>query len=461
MQMRDKNKISPWTWIPSLYFAEGLPYIAVNVLSVIMFKNLGMSNTDIALYTGWLYLPWVIKPFWSPFVDIIKTKRWWTVMMQLVMGLGFAAIAFTLPLSFYFQASMAVFWLIGFSSATHDIAADGYYMLALEPSEQSLFVGIRSTFYRCATIFGQGILVIIAGALETRLGDVAQAWSITFIVLSVFFLLISFYHNFIMPKPISDMPSQALPKGNGPEHLGQMSNIKQQESRALRGFVEIFRSFVETFSSFFKKRQIGIAILYILLYRFSEAQLVKLINPFLLDHPSEGGLGLTTSQVGFVYGTIGVIALTLGGIIGGIVVSRGGLKKWLWPMAFSLTLPNIVFCFLSMYQPDPNIFTNMVYINIAVFFEQFGYGFGFTAFLLYMMYVARGSHQTSHYAICTAFMALGMMLPGMAAGWIQEKLGYVNFFWWCLGCGILTLLVTALVKVDSEYAKKNSDTNEK
>lgn len=435
MRNRAASNISPWAWIPSLYFAEGLPYIAVNVLSVIMFKKLGMSNADIALYTGWLYLPWVIKPFWSPFVDIIRTKRWWTVLMQAVMAAGFAAIAFTLPTAIYFQVSMAVFWLVGFASATHDVAADGFYMMALTPSRQSLFVGIRSTFYRFATIFGQGALVILAGYMETGLGNVPYAWSVTFIILSVFFLLICLYHAFVLPRPASDVPAAGESKG----------------------VADIFRGFLDTFVSFFRKKGIAVSILYILLYRFSEAQLVKIINPFLLDPESAGGLGLTTSQVGVVYGTVGVIALTLGGIVGGVAVSRGGLRKWLWPMALSLTLPNIVFCLLSMYQPDPDIMANLLFINAAVFIEQFGYGFGFTAFMLYMMYISRGSHQTSHYAICTAFMALGMMLPGMAAGWIQEMLGYTGFFWWCLGCGLVTLVVTALVKVDPDYAKKNKD----
>ncbi len=421
-------------WIPTLYLAEGIPYIAVNTLSVIMFKNMGMSNADLAFYTGWLYLPWVIKPFWSPFVDIISTKRWWTVAMQFVMGVACAALAFVLPLSVCLQMSLAIFWLIGFASATHDIAADGYYMLALDSSDQSFYVGIRSTFYRLATIFGQGGLVMLAGFLETSTGNVPMAWSITFIILSVFFLAVAMYHNLILPRPAAD------------KSTGQNGSMRR-----------IGIEFFQTFGSFFRKKGVWVAMLFILLYRFPEAQLVKIINPFLLDSPEIGGLGLTTAQVGFVYGTIGIIGLTVGGILGGIWVSRVGLKKCLWPMALFLTLPCAVYCWMSIVQPDPANTWNMVLINACVFFEQVGYGIGFTSFMLYMMYFAQGPSKTSHYAICTAFMALGMMIPGMFAGWIQEKLGYVDFFWWIMVCCIVTLAVTAIIKVDPEFGKKTEN----
>lgn len=619
--MNDK-KTSPWAWIPTLYFAQGLPYVAVMTISVIMYKRLGISNADIALYTSWLYLPWVIKPFWSPFVDLFKTKRWWIVLMQMIVGLGLAGIAFTLPLSTFFQMTLAIFWVIGFASATHDIAADGFYMLALSDHEQSLYVGIRSTFYRCATIFGQGILVILAGFLEMNTGkepinirvdaspdhtkevflpfaenitfstttanapedcfvvypetirlstkridaakadslkraateynaangfiakaeDQAQkakkevswwstniatplgrwikhnfgkevvktennstgainiayvkltkapapgetvvlntgqssgdksialiagerltftsenwdkpayvlvqsdpklttgtkaefrglsgniplAWSITFGILAIFFLCITLYHRFILPKPASDRPSADVTAGS------------------------IFKEFFGTFASFFKKDQVWIAILFMLLYRFPEAQLVKLINPFLLDGKDVGGMGLTTGEVGMVYGTVGIIGLTLGGIIGGIVAAKGGLKKWLWPMAWSISLTCATFLYLSIFQPD-----SLFIINLCVFIEQFGYGFGFTAYMLFMIYFAEGEYKTAHYAICTAFMALGMMIPGMFAGWLQEQLGYENFFWWIMMCCATTILVTMFVKVDPHFGKKD------
>lgn len=423
--MNNKHR-SPWAWIPSLYFAEGLPYVAVMTISVIMYKKLGISNTDIALYTSWLYLPWVIKPLWSPFVDLLKTKRWWVVTMQLLVGAGLAGIAFTIPTSNFFQNTLAIFWLVAFSSATHDIAADGFYMLALNVKEQALYVGIRSTFYRIATIAGQGLLVILAGELEKRTSSIAMAWSITFYILSGLFIAFFLYHNYVLPKPKSDSSST------------NETNI-----------ANIFRDFFATFATFFKKKQAGIAILFMLLYRFPEAQLVKLINPFLLDPINKGGLGLSTAEVGWVYGTVGIIGLTLGGIIGGICAAKGGLKKWLWPMAWSISLTCITFVYLAYFQPQ-----SLLIINFCVFIEQFGYGFGFTAYMLFLIYYSDGEYKTAHYAICTAFMALGMMLPGMAAGWLQEHIGYESFFIWVMICCAATIVVCSFVKIDPNYGKK-------
>ena len=615
------KKVNPWAWIPTLYFAQGLPYVAVMTISVIMYKRLGISNTDIALYTGWLYLPWVIKPFWSPFIDILKTKRWWTVTMQFILAFALAAIAFSIPTSFFFQLTLAVFWVVGFTSATHDIAADGFYMLALTEHEQSFYVGIRSTFYRIATVAGQGLLVIIAGLIETgtglepatvqvnvspsytnvialpqfdqveiddkreayfmftepvvnagmfidavdtkqareRIAEIEQqikesniangfvegdqviqsqtntksskqesaftswvrdtfgekrevtddivdnavvvgvrlskqpeadetkvlnitfkegdqsirleqnklsprfefnasnwdkpaymlfrvdhklksetsavfegasgnipfAWMMVFIVLSVFFFGVSIYHNWILPRPTSDHSTK---------------NVTAQN---------IIKEFFETFKSFFTKKQAFVAILFMLLYRFPEAQLVKLINPFLLDPMDKGGLGLTTGQVGFVYGTIGIIGLTLGGIIGGFVAAKGGLKKWLWPMAWSMSLTCLTFVYLS-YAQDHSLLT----VNICIFIEQFGYGFGFTAYMLFLIYFSEGEHKTAHYAICTGFMALGMMLPGMAAGWLQETIGYRHFFIWTIICCAATIGICAFIKIDPNFGKK-------
>lgn len=424
--MKDK-RTSPWAWIPTLYFAQGLPYVAVMTISVIMYKRLDISNTDIALYTSWLYLPWVIKPFWSPFVDLLKTKRWWVVTMQLLVGAGLAGVAFTIPMDYFFQLTLAMFWLVAFSSATHDIAADGFYMLALDVHDQSLYVGIRSTFYRVATIAGQGLLVVLAGTLERWTGKVTFAWSVTFLILSGLFLTFCLYHKYILPKPTSDRPV-----------AGGITNAS-----------DIFREFFATFASFFKKKQAGIAILFMLFYRFPEAQLVKLINPFLLDPLDKGGLGLTTEQVGWVYGTIGIIGLTIGGIIGGICAAKGGLRKWLWPMAWSISLTCITFVYLGYFQPQ-----DFFIINLCVFIEQFGYGFGFTAYMLFLIYYSDGEHKTAHYAICTAFMALGMMLPGMAAGWLQEHIGYENFFVWVMICCVATITVCAFIKIDPEYGRK-------
>ena len=416
---------SPWAWIPTLYFAEGLPYVAVMTIAVIMYKKLGISNTDIALYTGWLYLPWVIKPFWSPFVDLVKTKRWWTVTMQLIIAVGFACIAFALPTSLFFRLTLAAFWLVAFTSATHDIAADGFYMHGLSDHEQSLFVGIRSTFYRIATVAGQGLLVILAGHLEDSTGDIPFSWVVVFGVLSVFFLLVGIYHAWVLPRPVSDHPVENVTAKN------------------------IVREFFMTFKTFFQKEHALTAILFMLLYRLPEAQLVKLISPFMLDPTEKGGLALTTEQVGWAYGTVGIIGLTIGGILGGIAASRGGLKKWLWPMVCAITLPDLVYVYLSYVQP-----ASLLAVNICVFIEQFGYGFGFTAYMLYLIYFSEGEHKTSHYAICTGFMALGMMLPGMAAGWLQEMLGYRHFFVWTIICCLATFLVCMFIKIDPEFGKK-------
>ena len=577
-----KNR-SPWSWIPSLYFAEGLPYVVVMTVAGIMYKRLGISNTEIALYTSWLYFPWAFKFLWSPFVDLLKTKRWWITLMQLFIGAGFAGVAFLIPVPFFFQATLAVFALMAFSSATHDIAADGFYMLALDSNQQSFFVGIRSTFYRLATIVGQGLLIVLAGALETHTGlnpvefsvntssnnietvihsstpysqgeltffafpenlvlntnkitadslqkiklfvetenqknkfipqreinydtsnhelvgnagiveirlskqpeegkeiilntgfakgdksislisgerftfssenwdkpayivvqldpklttetaaefkgtsgNIRLAWSITFFILAGIFILLFVYHRFILPYPDSDKPSP------------------NQTAKS------IMREFGRTFISFFQKKHIVTAIAFMLLYRLGEALLVKMASLFLIDGREVGGLGLTTGQVGITYGTVGVVALTLGGILGGIAASRKGLKYWLWPMALSITLPNLAYIYLAYVQPD-----NLLFINLAVGLEQFGYGFGFTAYMLYLIYFADGEHKTAHYAFCTALMALGMMIPGMAAGWLQELLGYDKFFLLVLLCTIPTLAIIPFVKVDKNFGKK-------
>lgn len=421
-----KNKFtaSAWSWIPSLYFAQGIPYVAVMVISLVMYKRMGMSNTDVALYTSWLNLPWVIKPLWSPFVDLLRTKRWWITSMQLLIGAGLAGIAFCIPTDHFFQSTLALFWLVAFSSATHDIAADGFYMIGLDTHQQALFVGIRSTFYRIATIAGQGLLIMLAGYLESKTGNISYAWMLTFFVMSGLFLAVWVYHCFILPRPEKDMPSTV-----SANHLA--------------------KEFLQTFTSFFQKKQIGIALLFMLLYRLPEAQLAKMSIPFLIDPISEGGLGLTTEEVGFSQGTIGIIGLTLGGIWGGMAVARNGLTKWLWPMVWSISLPDIVYVYLSYAQPD-----NLFIINSCIFIEQLGYGFGFTAYMLYLIYFSQGKQQTAHYAICTAFMALGMMLPGMAAGWLQEILGYQHFFIWIMLCCLATFIVSFFLRIDPAFGKK-------
>jgi len=414
----------PWRWIPTLYFGQGIPYVVAMTLSVVMYKNLQISNTAIALYTSWLYLPWVIKPLWSPVVDLYRTKRWWIVGLQCLLGLAMALVAFTVPAENGFQLTLAVFWLMAFSSATHDIAADGFYLLALPAHQQAALVGVRSTFYRLAMIAGQGGLVYLAGSLQEFTGDVRVAWTAIFILLAVFFVGLALYHWLVLPRPV----------GDGPVGAGQP-------------FAAGYR---EVFGAFFRRPGIKVILSFLLLYRLAEAQLLKLVTPFLLDGRAIGGLGLTTQQVGIVYGTVGVIALTLGGILGGLVISRYGLKRLLWPMITAMYLPNIIFVYLAVAQP-----TSLLVIGSALAVEQFGYGFGFTAYMIYMIMVAKGAHQTAHYAICTGFMALGMMVPGMAAGWIQDHLGYLNFFLWVLVVSVPSFLVTALLKIDPSFGRKS------
>ena len=628
MKKEKKEFRNPWAWVSTLYYAQGIPYVVAMTVSVILYKRLGVSNTDIALYTSWLYLPWVIKPLWSPIVDMFKTKRFWTISMQFIVGAGLAGVAFTIPVDSFFQYTLAFFWLIAFASATHDIAADGFYMLALDQGRQSMFVGIRSAFYRAAMITGQGLLVILAGYFESstglpevktevnslkssslsyvdlyeidlskfqklsdelyftassekinisiqnvdkkfvdsvlnlvkelnrkngfykeikisseentttvqtkkasesktsfitsienfirenfwekkkevektkyagnigiiyyrlsrepkdnqelpliiskasgdnsiqiiegtrftftkdnwnkpafavfqldpklkyetkakfvgRSGNIQLAWKLTFLIIAGLFILFFIYHYFILPYPSSDK-----------------ATIDARQSNPIK-------EFFNTFALFFKKKKIWAILLFLLFYRFAEAQLVKLASPFLLDSREVGGLGLTTGEVGIVYGTVGILALTFGGILGGLLAAKDGLKKWLLWMVLAITLPNLAFVYLSYYQPE-----NFIIINICVAFEQFGYGFGFTAYMLYLIYSSEGDHKTAHYAIGTGFMALSMMLPGMFSGWLQELIGYKHFFLWVMICSLPTFIVAYIIPLDPNFGKKKKD----
>ena len=437
-----EKRISPWFWIPTLYFAQGIPYFIVNNISVMMFTKMGVPNGDMAMFTSLLYLPWMIKPFWSPFVDIFKTKRWWTVVMQILMTAAFAFTIFSIPTPTaemlatqstpisMFYVTLILFVVTAFASATHDIAADGFYMLALKQNEQAAFVGIRSTFYRLSSIFGQGVLVALAGLIETNTGNIPMSWRITMIVTAAIFAICSLYHTFMLPRPTTDI-----------------SSLKDEKPTVSA----IFMEFGRTFATYFKKPGVLLAIVFMLLYRLPEAFLIKMCMPFLVASKKMGGLELSTAEVGVVYGTIGVLFLTIGGILGGLFASKLGLKKSLWTMAGCMTLPCLTFVYLAIYQPE-----NLVLTSIAIAIEQFGYGFGFTAYMLYMMYFSEGELKTSHYSICTAFMAMSMLIPGMFAGYIQEALGYVDFFWMVMVCCFATLAVTFFVdrKIDPNYGKK-------
>jgi PAT family beta-lactamase induction signal transducer AmpG len=417
--MIQKNKWA-WAWVPTLYFAQGLPYALVVTVSVIMYKRLGFSNSDLGLYTSLLYLPWVIKPLWSPFVDLKSTKRNWFLGMQLLASIALLAIGLTLPTTIFFITSLACFWMVAFASATNDIATDGYYMIGLTEDKQSFFVGMRSVFYKLASVTGQGLLVVLAGFLENKYGDNTKAWSYTMLCAGSLMLLMTLSNFFVTPK--------------------------FENSAAIS--LEKPKSFLEVFVSFFKKPGMGIAILFILFFRLGESQLVKMAAPFLLDPTSVGGLGYSTSEVGTIYGTIGVVFLTIGGILGGILISRQGLKKWMLPMLISLNAPNALYALLALTGT-----TEIWAVVGTVIVEQFGYGFGISGFMVYLIYVAEGNSKTSHYALATGFMALGMMLPGLISGYVQEWLGYDGFFIWVVAAALPAFVILKYIKYPADFGK--------
>lgn len=481
----------------------------VNNVSIVMYKNLGVPNGELGMYTSLLYLPWVIKPLWSPFVDVLRTKRWWVVAMQAVMTVCFAAVALALagfggagafagagagadagggfgagPL---FVATLVIFYITAMASATHDIAADGFYMLALDSHRQAQFVGIRSTFYRIATVFGQGVLVMVAGALEQGMGRVPAAWSVTLLVSAIAFALMTAWHTRMLPAPPADIsrcgadedaangsadsprradedaangsadsPRRADDENSASGSAAPRASRHGGEDAAVADAVptqgrDIARGLAQSFVTFFRRGGVWLAILFMLLFRLPEAFSVKMLSPFMLDSAARGGLGMSTASVGLVYGTVGVVALTLGGIIGGLAAGRWGLRKMMFPMALSLALPCAVYLVMALVQPS-----SIWFVGACVAFDQFGYGFGFTAYMLYMIWFSRGKYETSHYAICTAFMALSMMLPGMIAGYMQERMGYVGFFWMVMACCLATVAVAALAarRVEPDYGRK-------
>ena len=411
-----------WAWVPTLYFTQGIPYVLVVTVSVILYKNMGVGNAEIGLYTSWLYLPWVLKPLWSPVVELHATKRRWFLGMQLLISAALLGAGLSLPTNGFLIASLACFWMAAFASATNDIASDGYYMIALSQKKQSFFVGMRSTFYRLAMITGQGLIVILAGFLEKQYGDPARAWSVTLTVSALLMLGLTVANYFTTPAYEEEAPAERP-----------------------AGFLEVFRSF-------FGKPQIGWALAFILTYRLGESQLVKMAAPFLLDRSQAGGLGYSTEAVGTIYGTVGVVCLSARGILGGILISRDGLRKWMLPMVLSLNLPNALYALLALTATDQ---TWAVVATVVV--EQFGYGFGFAAFLIYLIYLADGPSKTAHYALATGFMALGMMLPGMLSGYFQQWLGYGGFFIWVVVAALPVFLLLGKIRYPSEYGKKSEN----
>lgn len=428
------NSARPWTWVPSLYFAEGLPYVTVMTISIILYKQLGLSNAWITFYTSWLYLPWVIKPFWRPLIELAKTKRWWIEAMELLIGASFGGVAFTIPTAFWLQGSLFFFWVMAFSSATHTAAADDFYMQGLDEHGQVCFSGIRSTFYRIATIFGQGVLVMIAGNLQVIFrNDIQYSWSLLFYGVMGLFLMLWIWHNYVLPHP-------------------------EEERSSKVSLSEIGKGLKKTFVTFFTKYSLGQVVsglFFILLYCVPQGFMFKVSALFLIDAPHNGGLGLSPQEYGLVQGTVGVIGLTLGGLLGGYCAGRDGLKKWLWPMVFAATLPNLLYVYLSYALPS-----SFTVINVCVFFDQLGYGFGFTAYLLYMIYYSRGQLKSCHYTLCSALMALSLMIPGLFAGACQELVGYRHFFTIIVFSSLLLFIVSAFIKLDPEFGKKREEEKE-
>ncbi|MEP6805236.1 MAG: MFS transporter [Flavobacterium sp.] len=421
--MKTDNK--PWFWIPLLNFASGLPYAVIISVSVIMYKNLGISNEDIGVYTSLLYLPWVIKPLWSPFIELHGTKRKWFLSMQLLISIAFLIVGFTIPASGFFMMTLAIFWVAAFASASNDIASDGFYLLVLPENQQSFFLGIRSTFYRLSMLAGNGLIVLLAGYLEHKYGDNTKAWSYTMIFVGLLMTFITIYNYFSTPR--TEINAGEKPKSE--EH----------------------QNFASIFITFFQKKQIGLVLAFILLFRLGESQLIKMLSPFLIDPKNVGGMGLDTQDVGIIYGTFGVAALTVGGILGGIAISKQGLTKWMLPMILAMHLPIIGFILLAHFHPS-----SIYYIYAVVITEQFGYGFGFAAFMMYLIYVAEGESKTAHYALATGFMALGMMLPGMVSGYIQEYLGYGNFFIWVFLATIPGIILSRFLIFPKDFGKKST-----
>ena len=426
-----KNSRNPWAWIPTLYFAEGLPNVIVTTLSVVMYMQLGLTDAEVGLYTGWLALPWVIKPLWSPFIDLLKTKRWWVLTMQALIGAALAGIAFSLPTVFWFQATMCFFFLIAFCSATHDISADGFYMIELDEHNQTKFVGLRNTFYRLAIIFVNGFLVMLAGVLQVMFrNQISFSWALIFYGLAGIFIGLWLYHSHLMPTPKEDV----------------------QTERTVGEVTHELKNMFRTFFTKFGVRETVIVMLFLLFYRFPEALLNTMTKTFILRPNSQGGLGMSPQEYGLANGTVGLIGLLLGGIIGGILVSRDGMKKWLWPMVCAITLPDAVYIYLSY-----SLNSDIVMVSSCLFVEQFGYGLGFTVLTLYMLFYSQGKFKTSHYSICTGISYLGLMLPGMVSGYLKDLLGYRHFFIVVMACCVITFLVTIYLKIDPNFGKKEKE----
>ncbi|MGE5621073.1 MAG: MFS transporter [archaeon] len=410
---------NPAFWVTTLYFAEGLPFVAVATVSVLMYKNLGLPDSQIAFFTTLIAWPWTLKPLWGPLLEMFKTKKYFVVATQFIGGVAFGLLALTLPLEGFFKYSLVMFAIIAFNSATHDIAADGLYINVLSEKQQAAFIGWQGAFYNIAKVFSQGALVYIAGKLETSAG-VVHAWMIVMGIFGSVLLCLSLYHM------------KMLPAGN---RAAKVDNIK-----------EAFSTFWDVVKTFFRKKNIWWGIAFIVLYRFAEGQAIKIVPLFLRTDRGHGGLGLSTSDIGIIYGVFGAAAFVLGSILAGYFTANRGLKRSLFILACFFNIPFAVYAFLAITAPQ-----SFVIISLAVVFEYFGYGFGFVGLILFMMQqIAPGKYKMAHYAFATALMNLGFMIPSMISGYLSDFLGYRNFFIWVIIATIPSFLITWLVPFREE-----------
>lgn len=419
--MENGRRLSPWIWIPTLYFAEGIPNSIVSDASKVMYTDFGLTVEMLGVVTGLMYWAWVVKPLWSPLVDLVKSKRWWIVLTEVLLAASFLGLSVAIQSPNWMLWTQVCFWCLAVISATQDIAADGYYMLALDESNQAGYTGIRSTFYRLSMLFSKGALVWLAGYFAAS-SDKFSGWSKMFMVPGAFYLAAAAYHFVVLPRPVADQPRPSV------------------------GMSEFFKGYFHTFARFFARPGVLKAIVFIMLFRVAEVQVLGQVAPFLKGTLEAGGLGLTTKQFGFAYGTCGVLGIICGGVLAGKLVARSGLRMWYWLMIFIMHVPNLAFLYLAFTQN-----TNVNVISLCLFIEQFGYGFGFTVFMLYLMYFTRGELQTSHYAIATGFMAAGVMLPQMLAGFVAKALGFKLYFGYIAICTLPSFAVAWMAWKDHGF----------
>ena len=440
----EKTSKSPITWVPSVYFAMGLPFVVLNIVSVLMFKGMGIRDGQITFWTSLIMMPWTLKFLWSPFLEMYKTKKFFVVLTQLVTGLGFLLVGLVLHLPWFFSLCIFLMAIIAFSGATHDIATDGVYMAELSKEEQASWIGWQGAFYNIAKIVASGGLVWVAGRLIKHFGGVegatkevmhsaaTNAWMIVMIAIGALMILLGLYHI------------KQLPSGKG-------TAVKTESAK------ETFDRLVEVLKNFFTKKHIVYYIFFIILYRFGEGFVMKIVPLFLKAARSAGGLGLNEEQIGLYYGTFGAAAFVLGSVLAGYYISHFGLKKTLFSLCCVFNLPFVAYTLLSFYQPE-----NGLLIGGAITLEYFGYGFGFVGLTLFMMQqVAPGKHQMAHYAFASGIMNLGVMLPGSISGFISDALGYKYFFVFTLVATIPAFLITYFVPFTySDPVKTESESGE-